>query len=121
MFSRSEDRLKNTLNFLIRHNRDNCFSLVMCYVLFSFNFNFRLLLLSLLFFGLFLSCESSLYSTVDLSLLRNSDQVLVSVFIDFSPNSKTNASFYRTVYDYSSADWDGLRHHLRHVLRDKIF
>ena len=45
--------------------------------------------------------------------LGNSDHVVVSVSSDFPINSKQDASFHRIAYDYSCADWDGLRDHLR--------
>ena len=51
----------------------------------------------------------------------NSDQVLVSVFNDFPINSKQGAQLHRVIYDYSRADLDGLRDHLRDVLWDSIF
>ena len=46
--------------------------------------------------------------------LGNSDHV-VSVSVDFPLNSKWDAPFHRIAYDYSSADWDGLRDYLRDV------
>ena len=45
--------------------------------------------------------------------LRNSDHVAVSVSIDFPSNSQRDVPFHRIAYDYSRADWDGLRDHLR--------
>ena len=45
----------------------------------------------------------------------NSDHVVVSVSIDFPINSKQDTPFHRVAYDYSRADWDGLRDHLRDV------
>ena len=48
-------------------------------------------------------------------LLRNSDHVVVSVSIDFPINSKQDAPFRHTAYDYSCADWNGLCDHLRDV------
>ena len=48
-------------------------------------------------------------------LLGNSDDVLVSVSIDFPTNSKRDAPFHRIVYEYSRADWDG------HVPWEDIF
>ena len=42
----------------------------------------------------------------------NSDNVGVSVSIDFPTNSQRNAPFHRIAYDYFRADWDGLRDHL---------
>ena len=44
--------------------------------------------------------------------LRNSD-VVVSVSIDFPSNSQQDALFHRIAYNYSHAEWDGLRDHLR--------
>ena len=53
--------------------------------------------------------------------LGNSDHVLVSVFIDSPINSKQDTPFHRMAYDYSHADWDGLRDHLRDVPWEDIF
>ena len=53
--------------------------------------------------------------------LGNSDHVVVSVSIDFPVNSKQDAPFHRVAYDYSRADWDGLRDHLRDVPWEDIF
>ena len=47
----------------------------------------------------------------------NSDHVVVSVSIDFPINSKQDTPFHRVAYDYSRADWDGLRDHLRDVFK----
>ena len=55
------------------------------------------------------------------SPLGNSDNVVVSVSIDFPINSNQDASFYRVAYDYSRADRDGLRDHLRDVPWEDIF
>ena len=55
-----------------------------------------------------------------LSPLGNSDHV-VSVSIDFPINSKQDTPFHRMAYDYSRADWDGLRDHLRDVPWEDIF
>ena len=54
-------------------------------------------------------------------LLGNSDDVVVSVSIDFPINSKQDALFHCISYDYSCADWDGLRDHLRDAPWDDIF
>ena len=51
----------------------------------------------------------------------NFDHVVVSVSIDFLINSKQNSPFHRIAYDYSCADWDGLRDHLRDVPWEDIF
>ena len=53
--------------------------------------------------------------------LGSSDHVVVSVFIDFPTNSQQDAPFHRTAYDYSRADWNGLRDHLRDVPWEDIF
>ena len=53
--------------------------------------------------------------------LGNSDHVVVSVSIDFPINSKQDTLFYHMAYDYSRADLDGLRDHLRDVPWEDIF
>ena len=53
--------------------------------------------------------------------LGNSDHVVVSVSIDFPINSKQDTPFHRVAHDYSRADWDGLRDHLREVPWEDIF
>ena len=53
--------------------------------------------------------------------LGNSDHVVLSVSNDFPTNSQQNAPFYCIAYDYSRADWDGLRDHLRDVPWEDIF
>ena len=53
--------------------------------------------------------------------LGNSDHVAVSVSIEFPSNSQRDISFHRVAYDYSGADSDGLRDHLRDVLWEDIF
>ena len=47
--------------------------------------------------------------------MENSDHVVVSVSIDLLSNSQQDVSFHCIAYDYSRADWDGLRAHLRDV------
>ena len=47
--------------------------------------------------------------------LGNSDHVVVTVSIDSPTNSKQDAPFHRIAYEYSRADWDGLRDCLRDV------
>ena len=71
--------------------------------------------------GLFLSSDASICSTMAFPPLGNSDHVVVSVSIDFPVNSKQDAPFHRVAYDYSRADWDGLRDHLRDVPWEDIF
>ena len=70
---------------------------------------------------LFLSSDASICSAMAFPPLGNSDHVVVSVFIDFPVNSKQDAPFHRVAYDYSRADWDGLRDHLRDVPWEDIF
>ena len=53
--------------------------------------------------------------------LGNSDHVVVSVSIDFPSLSQWDAPFHRIAYDYSRADWDGLRDHLRDIPWEDIF
>ena len=60
-------------------------------------------------------------STMAFPPLRNSDHVVVSVSIDFPTNSQQDAPFHRIAYDYSRANWDGLRDHLRDVPLEDIF
>ena len=69
---------------------------------------------------LFLSSDASISSTMAFSPLGNSD-VVVSVSIDFPTNSQRDAPFHRIAYDYSRADWDGLRDHLKDVQWEDIF
>ena len=70
---------------------------------------------------LFLSSDASLCSTMILPPLGNSDHVVVLVSIDFPSNSQRDAPFHRIAYDYSRADWDRLRDHLRDVPWEDIF
>ena len=62
-----------------------------------------------------LSSDNIICSTIAFPPLGNSDHVAVSVSIDFPTNSQQDAPFHRIAYDYSRADWDGLRDHLRDV------
>ena len=70
---------------------------------------------------LFLTSDASICSTMAFPPLGNSDHVLVSVSIDFPSNSQRDALFHHIAYDYSRADWDGLRDHLRDVPWEDIF
>ena len=71
--------------------------------------------------NLFLSSDASICSTMAFPPLGNSDQVVVSVSIDFPSNSQWYAVSHRIAYDYSLADGDGLRDHLRDVSWEDIF
>ena len=53
--------------------------------------------------------------------LGNSDHVVVSVSIDFQSNSQLDAPFHPIAYDYSHANWDGLRYHVTNVRWGDIF
>ena len=70
---------------------------------------------------LFISSDASICSTMAFPPLANSDHVVVSVSIDFPINSKQDTPFHCIAYDYSRADWDGLRDHLRDVPWKDIF
>ena len=70
---------------------------------------------------LFISSDASICSTKAFPLLGNSDHVVVSVSIDFLSYLQQDAPFHCIAYDYSRADWDGLRDHLRDVPWEDIF
>ena len=70
---------------------------------------------------LFISSDASICSTKSFLSLGNSDHVFLSVSIDFPSHSQRDPPFHRIAYDYSRADWDGLRDHLRDVLWYDIF
>ena len=53
--------------------------------------------------------------------MRNSDQVVISVSIDFPSYSQRNAAFHCIAYDYYCADWDSLCDHLRDASWEDIF
>ena len=61
----------------------------------------------------FLSSDASICFTMAFPSLGNSNHVVVSVSVDVPSNSQRNAPFRRINYEYSHADWDGLRDHLR--------
>ena len=69
----------------------------------------------------FLSSDASICSAMAFPPLGNSDHFVVSVSINFLSNSQWDAPFYRIAYDYSRADWDCLRDHLRDVPSEDIF
>ena len=70
---------------------------------------------------LFISSDASTCSTMAFPPLENSDHVVVSVSIDFPTNSQQDTPFHLIAYDYSRADWDSLRDHLRDVSWEDIF
>ena len=73
------------------------------------------------FLDFFLSSDTSICSTMAFPPLGNSDHDVISVSIDFPSNSQWDVSFHCMTYDYSHADWDGLRDYLRDVPWDHIF
>ena len=70
---------------------------------------------------LFLTSDASICFIMAHLPLGNSDHVVVSFSIDFPSNSQWDAPFHHIPYDYSCADWDGLRDHLRDVPWEDIF
>ena len=70
---------------------------------------------------LFISSKASICSTMAFPPLRNSDNAVVSVSIDFPSNPQRDAPLHRIAYDYSRADWDGLHNHLRDAPWENIF
>ena len=66
--------------------------------------------------------DSDSHSPALLDLFISSDDhVVVSVSIDFPTNSQQDAPFHCIAYDYSHADWNGPRDHLRDVPWEDIF
>ena len=73
------------------------------------------------FLDLLLSSDTSICSKKAFPALGNSDNLVVSVSIDFLSNSKQDTPFHCVAYDYSHADWDDLCDHLRDVPWEDIF
>ena len=59
---------------------------------------------SLAVLDLFISSDTSICSTMTFPPLKNSDHVVVSVFIDFPSNSQRDAPLLCIAYDFSFAD-----------------
>ena len=74
---------------------------------------------------LFISSDALICSKIAFPALGNSDHVVVSVSINFPIKLKTgcfvSSRSLRVAYDYSRADWDDLRDHLRDVPWEDIF
>ena len=70
---------------------------------------------------LFLSSDASICSRMAFPPLGNSDHVVVSFSITFPSNSQWDALFHHIAYDYSHANWNGLRDHLRDVPWEDVF
>ena len=64
---------------------------------------------------LFIYADAGICSAMAFPPFGNSDHVFVSVSIDWLSNLKQDAPFHYIAYDYSRADWDILRDHLRVV------
>ena len=75
---------------------------------------------SLALLDLFLSSDASICSIMAFLPLGNSDHV-VSVSVDFPSNSQPDVPLHRIGYDYSHADWDGFRDHVRDAQWEDIF
>ena len=70
---------------------------------------------------LFISSDASICSIMAFPPLENSNHIVVSVSIDFPSNSQWDTPLHHIAYDYSYADWDDLRDHLRDVPWEHIF
>ena len=77
--------------------------------------------LIVLLLDVFLSSDASIFSAKAFPPLGSSDHIVVSVFIDFLSKLKQDAPFHCIACDYSYADWDVLRDHLRDVPWKDIF
>ena len=62
---------------------------------------------------LLLSSDASICSTMAFLPLGNSDDIVVSVSINFPSYSQQDTLFLCIAYDYSCANWDGPHDHLR--------
>ena len=71
--------------------------------------------------GIFLSSDASICSTMTFPPLGNSDYVVFSVSTDSPSYSQRDSPFHHIAYNYSRADWDGFRDHLRDVPWEDIF
>ena len=71
--------------------------------------------------NLFVSSNTSIFSTMAFPPLGNSNHVVVSGSIDFPSYLQRDAPFHHIAYDYSCADWDGLRDPFRDASWEDIF
>ena len=78
-------------------------------------------ILVVLLFWIYLFLDASICSTMAFPSLGNFHHIVVSVSIDFPSYSQWDAPFHCIAYDYSCADRDGLRDHLRDALWEDIF
>ena len=65
--------------------------------------------------NLFISSDARICSTMTFPPFADSDHSVVSVSTDFPSSSQWNVLSHCIAYDYSCADWDGLRDPLRDV------
>ena len=65
------------------------------------------------FFGVICIFRHQYLFRIDLSVLENFDHAVVPVSIDFPSIWNVGDSFHLPALDYSYADWNGLRDHLR--------
>ena len=70
---------------------------------------------------LFIFSGAIMCSKMAFSPLGNSDHVVVSVSIYFPSNAKPDVPLHRIAYDYSRANQDGIRDHLRDLRWGNIF
>ena len=70
---------------------------------------------------LFLSSDASIHSTMTFPPLGNSDHVVVSFPLIFYQIHNWMPRFIALAYDYSCADWHGLRNHLSDFPWEGIF
>ena len=88
---------------------------------------FQLGSLTVVLLGLLFWIYLFIYSTLSISYSSFSSIgkfwscCCLSVSIDFPLNSKGEAPFHQTSYDYPPADWDGLPDHLRDGSLEDIF
>lgn len=69
---------------------------------------------------MFLAYEPKFYAALTFLPLVSSDQIIVSVSIDFSSSSKGDTRFYHT-FGYSRGDRNGFLDHIEDRLRENIF
>ena len=81
----------------------------------TFQFRLQTVILIAVVFWIYFFLDTSILFYNDFPPLRNSDHVVVSVFIDFLSYSQWDAPFHCIAYDYSHANWEGLHDHLRDV------
>ena len=79
------------------------------------------MILTVLLFWIYFSSDGSICSKMAFPSLGNFDHAVVSITIDFPSYPQRDSPFHRIAYEYSRADWDGLRDHLRVVPWEDTF